>query len=127
MQETPSTTGQGKRYQQYVRLIFQIDLWIMITVTMLKSIWSGSSRSPGARGEVVGTTSKAGNSTPFTDFVLSRLPDEGSHVIPMRGHRSSSLASSASTFVVMRTLWKSTSMTFTGGWGSIGRTVLSGS
>ena len=80
MQETPSTTGKGRRCQQYlaVRFIFQRYLWNMITVTMLKSIWSGSSRSPGARGEVGGTTGKVVNSTPFTDFVLSRLPDEES-------------------------------------------------
>ena len=80
VQETPSTIGNGKRCQQYldVRSISQIDLWIMITVTMLKSMWSGSSRSLGAGGEVVGTPGKVGTSTPFTDFVLSRLPDEGS-------------------------------------------------
>ncbi len=51
---------------------------MMITVTMLKSMWSGSSGSQGARGEVAGTTGKVGNCTPFTDFVLSRLPDEES-------------------------------------------------
>ena len=50
----------------------------MITVTMLKSMWSGSSGSQGARGEVAGTTGKVGNCTPFTDFVLSSLPDEES-------------------------------------------------
>ena len=48
----------------------------MITVMMLKSRWSCSSRSQGARGEVVETTGKVGVCTPFTDFVLSRLPDE---------------------------------------------------
>ncbi|CAL8461706.1 g1237 [Coccomyxa elongata] len=41
-------------------------------------MWSGSSGSQGARGEVAGTTGKVGNCTPFTDFVLSRLPDEES-------------------------------------------------
>ena len=50
----------------------------MTTVMMLKSMWSGSSRSLGARGEVAGTTGKVGNCTPFTDFVLSRLPNEES-------------------------------------------------
>ena len=50
----------------------------MTTVMMLKSMWSGSSGSQGARGEVAGTTGKVGNCTPFTDFVLSRLPDEES-------------------------------------------------
>jgi hypothetical protein len=61
-----------------VRLFFQRYLWVIVTVMMLKSMWSGSSRSQGARGDVVGTTGKVGDCTPFTDFVLSRLPDEES-------------------------------------------------
>ena len=50
----------------------------MITVMMLKSMWSGSFRSQGATCEVAETTSNGGNCTPFTDFVLSRLPDQES-------------------------------------------------
>ena len=51
---------------------------MIITVTMLKSMWSGSSGSEGARGEVTVSTGSVRNRTPFTDFVLSRLPDEES-------------------------------------------------
>ena len=50
----------------------------MITVMMLKTMWAGSSKVQGATGEVAEITGSVGNRTPFTDFVLSRLPDEES-------------------------------------------------
>ena len=54
----------------------------MITAVMLKSMWLGASESQGTSSEVVGGNemfmSNVGNRTPFTEFVLSRLPDEES-------------------------------------------------
>lgn len=50
----------------------------MITIMMLKSMWSGSSRFQGATDVVAAATGKVENCTPFTNFVLSRLPDEES-------------------------------------------------
>ena len=50
----------------------------MITAMMLKSLWPEPSRSQGATSEVAENTGKVGDRTPFTDFVLSRLPDEES-------------------------------------------------
>ena len=45
---------------------------------MLKTMWAGSSRVQGAMGEVAEITGNVGNRTPFTDFVMSRLPDKES-------------------------------------------------
>ena len=78
--ETPDTTGKGKRCQLdlAVRLKFQRYAWIMSTVMVLKTVWSGSSRFQGATDEVAGISRSLKNRTPFTDFVMSRLPNEES-------------------------------------------------